>query len=79
MTQAVMEFSRNVRAAAAVTAPTVAWPDVHKKNAHPTTPTIKKPFNTTNATSIVVKMRISFWNVLRAFSMAVRAYSISLS
>ncbi len=70
MIQPVIAFSRNVSAVAAATTPTLAAPCIHSASAQPTTPTISRPFSTTSVTSMMVKIRISRENVLRACSIA---------
>ena len=70
MIQPVIAFSRSTSAVAAATTPTVALPCTHSAMPQPTTPTISRPFSVTSATSIIVKIRISRWKVLRVVSIA---------
>ncbi len=73
MIQPVIAFSRRTSAVAAATTPTVAPPVSHSAMPQPTTPTMSRPLRETSVTSIMVKMRISRWNVVRVVSMASRA------
>ena len=77
MIQPVIALSRRTSAVAAATTPTDAAPPSQSQTPQPTTPRISRPFSATSVTSMIVKIRISRWNVARVPSIASRAWRSS--